>query len=211
MIHIISGNDTKNKKASLKKLIGNHESFFVSGSNISKEILYERAGTISLFGESPVVVIEGLLSESDIVLSVDDLKILKDSPTIFIFLEDALLAKEETKFKKYADIQTFDQKITKSIPKINVFAIADAFGRKDKVSAWILYRESIQGGAEPEAISGMLFWKIKTMLLSGAKTFDVDTLKHQSGELVSLYHKAHRGELDFTIGLEQFILSSLTK
>ena len=49
------------------------------------------------------------------------------------------------------------------------------------------------------------------MILNGTKFFSKEELKKASSELVSIYHKAHRGEYDFTISLEQFILSSLSK
>ena len=94
--------------------------------------------------------------------------------------------------------------------KFNIFGITDAFAKHDKVMTWVLYRRGIEGGVEPEAIAGILFWKIKTMILSGNYLFDKDELKRQSSRIVSIYHKAHRGESDFSIGLEQFILSSLS-
>jgi DNA polymerase III delta subunit len=210
MIHILYGNDTKSKNAYIKKLAGNREFFFIMLSKVSKEILYNYAGNIGLFGELPVVVIEGLIYQSDIDLSSADLNILKNSPTIFILLEDKLLARDIKKYDKYAITKSFEQKAVKQIPKVNVFDIADAFGRKDKIKAWMLYREGILSGIEPESISGVLFWKIKTMILNGTKIFDMNSLIGQSGELVSIYHRAHRGECDFVVGLEQFILSSLS-
>ena len=209
MIHILYGNDNKSKNAYLKKLVGNRESFFITPAKISKEMLYDNASNISLFGESPAVVIEGLIYESDIELSSADLNILKDSSTIFILFEDKLLSSDEKKYAKYSDIKSFEQKIVKQISKINIFDIANAFEHKDKIKTWILYRESILAGIEPEAVSGVLFWKIKTMILNKNKAFDLYNLKRQSGELVSIYHNAHMGECDFVIGLEQFILSSL--
>ena len=105
----------------------------------------------------------------------------------------------------------FNIEIKKTIPKINVFGIADAFSNRNKIEAWILYREAVSQGIPPEEISGIIFWKIKTMILSGSKFFSLDELKNNSSELVSLYHNAHRGESDFVIGLEQFILNSLGK
>jgi hypothetical protein len=49
------------------------------------------------------------------------------------------------------------------------------------------------------------------MILNGTKVFTKDELKKRSSELVSIYHRAHGGEVDFTISLEQFILNSLNK
>jgi hypothetical protein len=211
MIYVLSGNNTKKKSAYLKKLSNGNFLDFFSQLNLTKENLFEQAGSVSLFGESPIIVYDGLIKEGNITLSQEDLEILKESQTIFVFIEEKLLAPDTKKYKKYATIEDFSVQVSKPAPKMNIFNIADAFSKRDKIGTWILYREAISIGASPEEVSGIIFWKIKTMLLSGTKFFSQDELKNQSSELVSIYHKAHRGECDFTIGLEQFILSSLSK
>ena len=211
MIYILFGNDTKKINSSLKKLTENKEIIYLSQSIVSKEIINEYALNISLFGESPVIVIENLLSKNEFSFSPKELSSLKDSPTTFILLEDKLLGADEKKYSKYGKTEKFEIKEIKKIPKINTFAIADAYGRGDKIEAWFLYRQAIEAGIEPESISGILFWKIKTMILNGNKIFSLDNLQRQSKDIVSLYHNSHKGNSDFVIGLEQFILSSLSK
>jgi DNA polymerase III delta subunit len=213
MIYILSGNDTKKKNAYLKKLSKNDQPVFISEEDINKEMLFDYANSVTLFGTSSIVVVENVLKEKEegITLSVDELSVLKDSQTNFVFLEDKLLAPGVKKYKKYATIEDFNTQVLKQKPKMNVFDIAEAFSRKDKIGAWVLYREAVSLSTPPEEISGIIFWKIKTMLLNGTKFFSIDELKSRSSEIVSIYHKAHRGECDFTIGLEQFILSSLSK
>lgn len=210
MIYILSGNDIKKKNAYLKKLYAGEFLSFSSQSNITKENLFDYARSISLFGESPAVAFDGLIKEGVISLSPEELSLLSESATVFVFIEDKLLAVDNKKYKKYATIEDFSSEILKTTPKMNIFGIADAFSKRDKIGTWILYRDAVYLGASPEEISGIIFWKIKTMLLSGTKFFSPDELKNQSSELVSIYHRAHRGESDFTIGLEQFILSSLS-
>jgi len=211
MIYILSGNDTKKKNSYLKKLYKNDLPVFIPSKDVNKKELFDQAGSVSLFGGSPIVILENIIKEGNITFSQEDLSILKESETIFIFLEEKLLAPDLKKYKKYATIEDFNIEIKKQTPKINIFGIADAFSNKDKIGAWIIYREAILQGVSPEEISGIIFWKIKTMLLSGTKFFSVDELKNLSSILVSIYHDAHRGEYDFVIGLEQFILSSLSK
>lgn len=211
MIHILVGNDIKKRNDFIAKLVGSGELVRLNSSNISRESLLEHASNQNLFGSSPTVVVENILNNSDINLSKDDLKNLSESGTHIIFLEDKLLKADESKFAKYGKVEKFDEPKVKAVPKVNTFAIADAFAKCDKISAWTLYIEAIDSGVEPEAISGMLFWKIKNMLLTGSRAFTAEKLKKQSSDLVSLYHLAHRGECDLSIGLEQFILSSLSK
>lgn len=210
MIYILSGNDTKKKNAYLKKLYKENQPIFITQADISKEELYDHARSVSLFGESPIIVIENILNEGNITLSLEDILTLKDSLTTFVFLEEKLLTPNIKKYEKYATIEDFSSPIIKKGLKMNVFGIADAFSHKDKIGTWILYRGAVLQGVSPEEISGIIFWKIKTMLLSGVKLFSTDELKSRSSELVSIYHRAHKGECDFVIGLEQFILSSLS-
>jgi hypothetical protein len=211
MIYILSGNDTKNKNAYLKKLYKNNLPVFVPSSEATKEKLFEYSGSVSLFGEPSVIVLDNIIGEENIEFTDKDLSVFKNSSSTFVFLEDKLPVPDAKKYGKYAAIEDFSKKAIKQGPKMDFFGIADAFSRKDKVGTWILYRNAISQGTAPEEISGILFWKIKTMLLNGSRIFLAEELKNKSSELVALYHRAHRGECDFVVGLEQFILSSLSK
>lgn len=211
MIYILLGNDIKKKNTYLKKLYKNDVPIFIPHTDISKEFLFNQARSISLFGEHSIIVLDNAIKEGRLDFSVDELRSLKDSETTFILQEEKLLVSDLKKYKKYATIEDFSNLITKKVPKIDVFNIAEAFARWDKIGAWVLYRQAISQGIPPEEISGILFWKIKMMILNGTKIFKLDTLKKMSSELVAIYHKSHKGEIDFTISLEQFILSSLSK
>ena len=207
MIYIFFGNDSKKINSQIKKITEKKEIIIT----ISKEIINEYAENVSLFGDHPVLLVENILNKIGSLFSTSELSLLKDSPTIFIFKEDKFLSVDEKKYKKYATIEKFEIKELKKIPPINTFSIADAFAKRDKIEAWVLYRKAIESGIEPEAISGILFWKIKTMILNGNKVFSIDELQKQSKNIVSLYHNSHKGSSDFVVGLEQFILLSLSK
>jgi hypothetical protein len=211
MIYILLGNDIKKKNTYLKKLYKSNLPIFIPRESLSKEMLLDYVSSVSLFGESPIIVLESMIKEGNIALGTEDLSALKDSLSIFVFMEEKLLAPDVKKYKKYGVVEEFSRPTTKQMPKMNVFDIAEAFSRKDKIGTWILYRDAISKGVQPEEVSGIIFWKIKMMLLNGTKIFPADELKKISSRLVSLYHKAHRGECDFVIGLEQFILSTLSK
>lgn len=210
MIYIFLGNDTKKKNSQVKKIVKEKEFVKLPTREISKELILNHAENQSLFGSSPVFISENILTEGSISLTKEDWELLESSKNCFIFLEDKLPQAEQKKYLKYAAIESFEEKVLKSPPKINLFSIADSFAKRDKITTWVLYTEALNN-TEPEAISGILFWKIKTMILNGTKNFSTKELKNQSSRIVSIYHLAHRGELDFRIGLEQFILSSLNK
>lgn len=210
MIYILVGGDTKNKSIYVKELTKNSESFFVREEGMDRALLMSYSYNVNLFNVSPSVIMENVLSNDDINLKVDDLSFLKKSNTIFIFKEDKLLKTLQDKYKKYAEIKLFEDKKVLTKEKFNVFGITDAYTRRDRIGAWTLYNEALKEGIEPEAIAGVLFWKIKTLLLANPNPKIKDDLRKQSSNIITLYHKAHRGEVDLSIGLEQFILTSLT-
>jgi hypothetical protein len=209
MIQILIGNNFSEKNSYIKKITENYEIFPLRNNSLEKEVFFDYANTNSLFGSKFAYIIEGILENKEIVFSNEEIEVLEKSENLFVFKEDKLLAEDKKKLEKYAIIKTFLEK--KIITQKNNFIIADAYARRDKIKTWIYFRQAIEGGIEPEMISGMLFWKIKTMILNNNRSFTKEELREQITDLVSLYHKAHQGECDFTIGLEQFILASTTK
>lgn len=210
MIYITVGGDIKNKSIYIKELTRNSESFFVRDEGMDRELLMSYCYNVNLFNISPAIIMENVLGTDEVNLKKEDLEFLKRSKTIFIFKEDKLLKILQDKYKKYGEIKIFEEKKITTKEKFNVFSITDAYAQKDKIGTWTLYNKSIREGIEPEALAGVLFWKIKTMILNGSNVFNKNKLKHQSSNIISLYHKAHNGEIDLSIGLEQFILNSLS-
>ena len=211
MIYILSGNDNKKKNTFIKKLCGKKLPAIIPAEDAKRETFLDYAGSVSLFGESPIVVCDNVLKKEGIEFTGDELEKLKESETIFIFTEDKISAVNMNKYSKYGKVEVFNTEVIKKLPKINIFGIADAYARRDKINTWSLYQNAVQEGISPEEISGILFWKIKMMILDGTKFFKKEELYNISSSLVSIYHEAHRGETDFTIALEQFILSTLSK
>ena len=209
MIYILYGNDIKNKTLYIKKQIKNASVVRIPANHLSSEVLFSYSEQNSLFGDEFVIILENPISESEVVFDKDILEKLKNSSTLFLVLEDDFLAEEVKKYKKYCEIvEKFE--LEKFIKKeINPFVIANTFGNKDKIGTWAMYRKLIEKGENTEAIVGMLFWKVKSMLLSGSGKFKESELKKQSSELVDIYHKGHLGIIDMDIALEQFILKHL--
>ncbi len=130
------------------------------------------------------------------------------SPSHFIFAEGALDAEVKRAVTKHADFAQEYKKPPASKEKSAIFALADALGRRDKKSLWVLYQRALIENHAPESINGMLFWKVKDILtVRPSNLWSVDELKHLSGRLVSLYHDSHRGKHDFEIALERLVLT----
>lgn len=211
MITFLVGTDTKKKYAYMDTLTKGRECIVLPQESTSKELLLSYASGVSLFGESPVVSLQSMIGENIFELSKEEWMVLSESHTLFFFSEDTLLKADEKRLMKYGSIERFEHIKVSTKQTFNPFALADYYARRDKMNAWITYTSLIDNGDEPEKICGMLFWKIKTMIQNGTTVFSKEELYHQSSQLVALYHRAHRGEVDFTLGLEQFIVQTLSK
>lgn len=210
MIYIFSGNDNKSKNSEIKKLFGNKEFFSIKKEESVKEKIFEYSNTKSLFGDSPVVVVENFFDEK-YSFSKKEILDLQKSETVFIFIENSFSSANIKKYEEFAKIFFFEEKKEKKIETNISFEIANAFGVKDKIKAWILFNQAIEKGVEPEQISGILFWKIKSLSESRQNVFSREEIKRSSSLLVSLHHDAHLGKKDFVIGLEQYLLFVLSK
>jgi hypothetical protein len=117
--------------------------------------------------------------------------------------------------------------------KIDFFEFANTLGEKNKRELWTLYQDALAEEVPSEEVHGIFFWQVKAML-SALKSKDATEaglnpyvytkakayarnygktteeseikLKRMSANLFDMYHKAHRGEIDFPVALEKFIL-----
>jgi hypothetical protein len=210
MIYIFSGNDNKSKNSEIKKLFGNKEFFSIKKEESVKEKIFEYSNTKSLFGDSPVVVVENFFDEK-YSFSKKEILDLQKSETVFIFIENSFSSANIKKYEEFAKIFFFEERKEKKIETNISFEIANAFGVKDKMKTWVLFNQAIEKGVEPEKISGILFWKIRSISEARQNIFSREEIKRNSSLLVSLYHDAHLGKKDFVIGLEQYLLFVLSK
>lgn len=154
-----------------------------------------------------------------------------ESENAFVFLEGKTDAASLKKIEKHAQ----EAKVFEAVKQrasfggeSNIFALADALGSRDKKKLWVLLSEALIRGETPEAISGVLFWQVKSMLAargaksaaeSGlkpfvfmksvryAKEYSEEELRSLSRKIISDYHDAHRGLSDLSVSLERFSLS----
>lgn len=121
--------------------------------------------------------------------------------------------------------------------EVNIFHITDAFGKKDKKQAWLLYQKALLSGFPAEEVFWKLSWQVKNILLvkrmsdecgknlneiikesklnpfvannclNFSKNFETDKLISLYWSLVDIYHKVRRGKADFEIAVEKFLLS----
>lgn len=227
MIYLLYGTDTIKSRTKLHTLL---DSMFakkpdasyvrVDLENFNESRIEEFVGSQGLFESKYIIVFDNLFRDNpqsshsggggakEILLK--NLKEISQSQNIFIFLEEKLNKIELKKFEKYAEkIQSFEAvgATSNQEKKFDIFSLTYAFGRRDKKALWVLYQKAKLNNIADEQIHGVLFWKIKSMLLSfNTPHYSEDELKKLSSSLVSLYHDTRRGIREIDIALERFIL-----
>lgn len=175
------------------------------GEGEFKELL-ESAG---LFHKKYIVLLDHLLEDGDVRKVVaKNIKEMAGAEHLFVILEDSIDKKTLTKIEKYAHKVVVYNATKKVAPKENDFALANAIEKKDKKKAWVLLSSAFDRGVRPDILHGMIFWKVKTMVLkSQTYTYSEQELRRLLSDLVTMHHRARTGKTDMSIALEKFVLS----
>ena len=164
------------------------------------------ASTPSMLGDSRTFILEGALTgelgEEFLALTEG----LQKSPHTFVFQEEKLLKKPlDFLAKKGVAVERLPEEKKEEV--FNVFSIANAFAARDRKKMWLLLGEALRADVAPEALAGMLHWKVRDLLAKNAPgKFTQTELKTISRELVTLYHEAHKGGGSLDLLLERFVL-----
>jgi hypothetical protein len=131
------------------------------------------------------------------------------SPNDFVFLEGKLAKPVLDAFREVrAELNLYELPKEKK-EKFDNFLVANAFARKDKLNLWIYFRQAMERGVGMEEIVGVLFWKIKDMLLRGnLGKFSSAELQNSAARLAYLLPEARRRGRDAEAAFEQFLLEA---
>ncbi len=243
MIYFFYGENQPEKKKALGELFESqgfkdaNSHFLIGGDNWSESNIEELASSSGLFAAKNAIVLENILENKEARNFIfEKIELLKDSGNIFVFLEVKAPKELLSVLEKEAEsIMSFEpEEVAVGGREFNIFSLADAFGKRDKKEAWIIFQKALSAEVAAEEMQGILFWQIKSMILSKdkkadeasmketglnpyvfkksaaySKNFTDRELKNLSSGITALYHDAHRGLLDLNIGLEKFILESL--
>ncbi|HVY73106.1 MAG TPA: hypothetical protein VG984_03610 [Candidatus Paceibacterota bacterium] len=163
------------------------------------------AGTSSLLGGSEIYLLVGALAGERGEEFLDSAGELVASPHTFVFEEEKLLKGPTTAVTK-AGAKVEVAEVKKKAESFNMFGLATIFGMRDKKKLWIELNKAARAGTAPEAVAGMLHWKVRDMMQKGSTKYSKSELTTLSGELIALYHDSHRGAGDLGLLLERFAL-----
>ncbi len=136
-------------------------------------------------------------------------------------------AEKVQEFTKPEKILNKKELLAQKGEKIDFFEFSDSLGKRDKRELWVLYQDALEEQVPAEEVHGIFFWQVKSMLLAKrcktgeeagmkpypfqkareySRNYKEGELENISFRLVSMYHEAHRGNIDFFVSLEKFIL-----
>ena len=228
MLAIIVGG-TPDERLEARSALANGVQVEEIDENVSPDEIAGMAGTMTLMGDTKVFLLRRVLSPKRAVAEVseeenesgesagstgfadksaalcDIAEGLVQSPHAFIFEEDTLTAKLQTKLEKAGAKLRMFEKIKKAEP-LNMFALGDAMARGDRKTFWLLLMKARESGILPEQICGILAWKARTMLTVSYTNPERAICRKLSRQVVMMYHESHRGAGDLWLLLEQFAL-----
>jgi hypothetical protein len=214
MIYLFSGDDAKNKILNYEKFVktlpSDMEVLSINRNNFDRmqiQSLYSGSG---LFFTKSSIIFSGVLDYEetrDFVL--EKLESMGSSENIFIFLESKLNKSILDAFKKArAEVNIFELPKEKK-EKFDNFLVANAFANKDKLNTWIYFRQAMDLGVGMEEIIGVLFWKIKDMILrKNFSKFKEVELKDFASRISYLLPEARKSGRDAESAFEQFLLEA---
>ncbi|HTK33521.1 MAG TPA: hypothetical protein VL335_03180 [Candidatus Paceibacterota bacterium] len=189
----------------------------VEADNWSSAIVEENVGGQGLFSNKYILFLNRVTEKGEAKESLPDLiQIMNESTNIFILLEAKLNADLKKAVEKHAEkvVETGEQskeakseKGKKGKEDLNIFSLADAVASRNALKSWSIYRQAVDSGLEAESIIGVLFWKIKSMIVAkSTSNYSTNELNNLATDLITIYHDSHRGLVDAELGMERMML-----
>lgn len=208
--------------------------FRLSPENWNQGFLDEVLSGVNLFTPKNIIVLDSLVSNKDSVEYIEErIGDFAESEHVCILFDSkinkVLLTKLEKKTEKVEEHNlkvSSDEGSAKKPPQ--TFAFAEALASRNKVNSWKLFQELAVDNLPAEEIHGVIWWQFKSIYMAydAKSAAEVDmkpyTFSKSQGfkknwkkeelsvyldNLVDMYHKAHRGEVDFIIEIEKLCLS----
>lgn len=116
----------------------------------------------------------------------------------------------------------------------NPFAICDAFAEKNKIKTWVIFQQATLAGIPAEEVFFKILWQVKNLLtvkklmnagisniaqvaglhsfvagkaIKAAQKFSEEELVNYSYEMLKIYHKERRGEVELPIEFEKILIN----
>jgi hypothetical protein len=217
MLYLFAGDDSKNKLKAYEKFVGSVpkgvETFFVSRNDFRKAELERFYSGAGLFSQKSAVFYEDVFEREEVRdFILERLDKMVDSENTFVFLDGKLNKSVVDAFKKAGakenQCNIFELPKEKK-EKFNNFLLANAFGDKDKLHLWIYFRQAVDAGVVMEELIGVLFWKVKDMILKkNLGKWKVAELQSFASKISYILPESRKKGLDAESVFERFLLEA---
>lgn len=234
MLYLFCGTDQAKSRSSYEKLVTSltekhPEALLVRLDELSfneeefKSLVYGQG----LFSRRLIVTGNTLCSDKERAVFIEDnIEVLKNSPNVFILIEEELSDTLITLFEKYAEKVVRSDRLVKEKEKWNPYRLTDALVARDRKTAWIEYERSLSE-VSPEEIFWKISWQVKLLSLAkytknfkeaqaseypygkaqkALRNFKDEEIEQLSEKIVNTYHASRRGS-DMSIALEKLVLN----
>ena len=214
MLYLFSGDDAKNKILSYEEFIKSvpkdTEIFKFSRNDFNQDQIESFYSGPGLFSRKSLIVFHNFFEDEEIRdFILEKMPLMAEAENSFVFLEGKLNKTILDAFKKArAELNIFEL-AKNGTEKFNSFLLANAFGVKDKLNLWVYFRQAVERGVPMEELVGVLFWKIKEMILKkNFSKFSEKELKNLAAKLSYLLPETRQQGLEAEVALEQFLLEA---
>jgi len=214
MLYLFSGDDAKNKLSAYEKFMAaspkDAEIFKFGRNDFNEDQIESFYSGPGLFFKKSFVVFSNILEyEETRDFILEKLPRLAESESSFVLLEGKLGKPILDAFKEAgADMKIFELPKAKT-EKFDNFLLANAFAVRDKLNLWIYFRQAVDLGVVMEELTGVLFWKLKDMLLKkNFSKFSETELKNYIKRLSYLLPEARTKGQDAEAAFERFLLEA---
>ena len=214
MIYLFAGDDTENKLSAyeefIKSVSKDTEILKFNRNDFNRDQIESFYSGSGLFSKKSLIVFSNFFEyEETRNFILEKLPLMSEGENSFLFLESKLNKVALDAFKKArAELNIFElPKMKKEL--FDNFLLANAFSMRDKLNLWIYFRQAVDRGVVMEELVGVLFWKIKDMLLKKNFTkFTENELKDFIVKLSYVLPEARKRGLDAESAFEQFLLEA---
>lgn len=127
------------------------------------------------------------------------------SPHLFVCDEEKLL-KGPTEQLTRAGAEIIVRPLKKKERAFDEFGVTGALAAGDKKKLWLGIVRALAAGERPEAVSGLLLWKARDLVVK-APAAKRERALGTARALLAMYHESHRGGGDLALLLERFALA----
>lgn len=215
MLYLFTGDDLERKNIAITKFIEalpeELPRFYIERGNWNPFQLESLYSTPGLFFKKSTTILTSLFDHEEArEFVLEKLEALANSQNIFIVKEGPLKKAITDQFKKVrAKIEVFEKEKDRK-EKFNTFLLANSLGDRDKLHLWLNFRAAIATDVSLEELTGVLFWKVKDMLLKkNFGKYKKEELEKILMELSFLLPQARSAGRDAESALEEFLLEKV--